>query len=74
MNQGSEVEVNEESTMGTTNVSKEGVKRKKGQSMFDEQADIPTQKSIFEEENDVMESIGGRSPLKKQWRMKRRPK
>lgn len=38
--------------MGTTNISKEGVKEKR--QSVDEQADIPTQKSIFEEENDVM--------------------
>lgn len=39
----------------------------------DEQADIPTQKSIFEEENDVMGQLEV-DPLKKQWRMKRRTK
>ncbi len=53
MNQGSEVEVNEEVPWERPIFPKKESKEKETV-YVDEQADIPTQKSIFEEENDVM--------------------
>lgn len=53
VNQGSEVEVNEEVPWERPIFPKKESKEKETV-YVDEQADIPTQKSIFEEENDVM--------------------
>lgn len=53
VNQGSEVEVNEEVPWERLIFPKKESKEKETV-YVDEQADIPTQKSIFEEENDVM--------------------
>lgn len=53
VNQGSEVEVNEEVPWERQIFPKKESKEKETV-YVDEQADIPTQKSIFEEENDVM--------------------
>ncbi|PQD36650.1 hypothetical protein [Enterococcus faecium] len=53
VNQGSEVEVNEEVPWERSIFPKKESKEKETV-YVDEQADIPTQKSIFEEENDVM--------------------
>ncbi|EOS7890179.1 hypothetical protein EWY07_RS13500, partial [Enterococcus hirae] len=53
VNQVSEVEVNEEVPWERPIFPKDDPKEK-GEDFVDEQVDIPTQKSIFEEENDVM--------------------
>lgn len=56
VNQVSEVEVNEEVPWERPIFPKKE-SEEKGKDFVDEQADIPTQKSIFEEENEVMEQI-----------------
>ena len=56
VNQGSEVEVNEEVPWERPIFPKKESKEKETV-YVDEQADIPTQKSIFEEENDVMDQL-----------------
>ncbi|MBJ1154381.1 hypothetical protein JFF93_06865 [Enterococcus faecium] len=58
VNQVSEVEVNEEVPWERPIFPKDESKEKETDNV-DEQADIPTQKSIFEEENEVMDQLDG---------------